>query len=79
MKNVIYLDNNATTAPLPSVTKAVIHAMETLWGNPSSIHRVGQEARHQVDEARESVARLIHCDAARITFTSGGTEAANLA
>ena len=79
MKKVIYLDNNATTAPLPSVTKAVLHAMETLWGNPSSIHRVGQEARHQVDEARAAVARLINCEAARITFTSGGTEAANLA
>ncbi|MBT5136024.1 MAG: cysteine desulfurase [Phycisphaerae bacterium] len=79
MKKVIYLDNNATTAPLPSVTKAVLHAMETLWGNPSSIHRVGQEARHQVDEARAAVASLINCEAARITFTSGGTEAANLA
>jgi len=79
MQKVIYLDNNATTAPLPSVTKAVLHAMETLWGNPSSIHRVGQEARHQVDEARAAVARLINCEAARITFTSGGTEAANLA
>ena len=79
MKKVIYLDNNATTAPLPSVTKAGLHAMETLWGNPSSIHRVGQEARHQVDEARAAVARLINCEAARITFTSGGTEAANLA
>jgi len=79
MQKVIYLDNNATTAPLPSVTKAVLHAMETLWGNPSSIHRVGQEARHQVDEARAAVASLINCEAARITFTSGGTEAANLA
>ncbi len=75
----IYLDNNATTQPLPSVTEAVLSAMETLWGNPSSIHRVGQEARHQVDLAREEVANLIGAKPSHITFTSGGTEAANLA
>ena len=75
----IYLDNNATTQPLPSVTKAVMSAMETLWGNPSSIHRIGQEARHKVDLAREEVAKLICAKPAQITFTSGGTEAANLA
>lgn len=79
MNSYIYLDNNATTAPLPSVNDAVRLAMETLWGNPSSIHRVGQEARHQVDLARESVAALINCVPSEITFTSGGTEAANLA
>ena len=79
MTNTIYLDNNATTAPLPSVNDAVQFAMETLWGNPSSIHRVGQEARHRVDLARESVAKLICCLPSEITFTSGGTEAANLA
>ena len=79
MHNIIYLDNNATTAPLASVNEVVRFAMETLWGNPSSIHRVGQEARHKVDLARESVANLIHCLPSEITFTSGGTEAANLA
>ncbi|MBL6997826.1 MAG: cysteine desulfurase [Phycisphaerales bacterium] len=75
----IYLDNNATTKPLPSVTESVLKAMESIWGNPSSIHRIGQEARHQVDVARESVAKLINCSPSEITFTSGGTEAANLA
>ena len=75
----IYLDNNATTAPLPTVTEAVLHAMETLWGNPSSIHRIGQEARQQVDLAREEIANLVGAKPAQITFTSGGTEAANLA
>jgi len=79
MDNLIYLDNNATTAPLDSVNDIVRFAMETLWGNPSSIHRVGQEARHKVDLARESVAKLINCLPSEITFTSGGTEAANLA
>ena len=54
-------------------------ALETLWGNPSSIHRIGQEARHKVDLAREQVADLIGAKPAEITFTSGGTEAANLA
>ena len=79
MQSLIYLDNNATTAPLESVNEAVRLAMETLWGNPSSIHRVGQEARRQVDLARESVAELINCESSEITFTSGGTESANLA
>ena len=75
----IYLDKNATTQPLPTVTEAVMLALETLWGNPSSIHRIGQEARHKVDLAREQVADLIGAKPAEITFTSGGTEAANLA
>lgn len=79
MSSHIYLDNNATTAPLPSVNEAVRTAMETTWGNPSSIHRIGQEARYKVDCARESVANLIGVQASDITFTSGGTEAANLA
>jgi len=75
----IYLDNNATTQPLEVVTEAVVSAMESLWGNPSSIHRVGQAARHQVDLAREEIAKLIGAKSAELTFTSGGTEAANLA
>ena len=79
MKNVIYLDNNATTAPLKSVTEAVQFAMNTIWGNPSSIHKIGQEARYQVDLARASVAKLIHAMPNEIIFTSGGTEAANVA
>ncbi|MDP7006296.1 MAG: cysteine desulfurase family protein [Phycisphaerales bacterium] len=75
----IYLDNNATTKPLPKVTEAVINSMDNLWGNPSSIHRIGQEARHGVDLARQEVANLIGAKPSEITFTSGGTEAANLA
>ena len=79
VKRMIYLDNNATTKPLQEVTDVVLFAMNENWGNPSSIHRIGQEARHQVDLARESVAKLIGVAPAEITFTSGGTEAANLA
>ena len=75
----IYLDNNATTCPLPAVIDAVREAMEVIWGNPSSIHRSGQEARQRVDLARESVAGLIGARTREVTFTSGGTEAANLA
>ena len=79
VKRMIYLDNNATTKPLQEVTDVVLFAMDENWGNPPSIHRIGQEARHQVDLARESVAKLIGATPAEITFTSGGTEAANLA
>jgi cysteine desulfurase len=75
----IYLDNNATTQPSESVNEIVQSTMKVHWGNPSSIHRVGQEARQIVDLAREHVANLIHALPAEITFTSGGTEAANLA
>ena len=75
----IYLDNNATTKPLNAVNEVVHETMCVQWGNPSSIHRVGQEARQLVDLAREQVAKLIHALPAEITFTSGGTEAANLA
>ena len=78
-KRSIYLDNNATTQPIPEVNDAVRSTMEVQWGNPSSIHRIGQEARQRVDLAREQVAKLIHVSPAEITFTSGGTEAANLA
>ena len=78
-KRSIYLDNNATTRPIPEVNDAVQSIMEVQWGNPSSIHRIGQEARQQVDLARESVAKLINCTTSQLTFTSGGTEAANLA
>ena len=75
----IYLDNNATTQPSELVNEIVQSTMKVHWGNPSSIHRVGQEARQIVDLAREHVANLIHALPAEITFTSGGTEAANLA
>ncbi|MDP7008568.1 MAG: cysteine desulfurase family protein [Phycisphaerales bacterium] len=77
--STIYLDNNATTKPLESVDEIVQSTMQLHWGNPSSIHRIGQEARQLVDLAREQVANLIHAIPAEITFTSGGTEAANLA
>ncbi len=70
----IDLDHNATTAPSPGVIDAMVQAMRSGWGNPSSIHQVGMAARHAVELARESVASLVGCTPREIVFTSGGTE-----
>ena len=75
----IYLDNNATTRPAPEVVEAMRTCLATTWHNPSSVHRPGQAARHAVELARQSVARLIGASEREIIFTSGGTESANLA
>ncbi|MDZ4831069.1 MAG: cysteine desulfurase family protein [Phycisphaerae bacterium] len=72
-----YLDNNATTQPLPEVVEAMRLCLERDWANPSSVHRAGVEARRRVELARESVARLIGCQEREVIFCSGGTEAAN--
>ncbi len=73
----IFLDNNATTPPLPEVQEAVLAALTSGFGNPSSAHGWGWRARRTLDAARESVARLAGVDPDRIVFTSGGTEANN--
>jgi len=75
----VYLDNNATTPVLPEVFEAMRPFFGERFGNASSIHHHGQEARAAVEDARESVADLIGCSAAEIVFTSGGTESDNLA
>ncbi len=75
----VYLDNNATTPVLPEVLEAMRPYFGERFGNASSIHSHGQETRAAVERARESVARLIGCRASEIVFTSGGTEADNLA
>jgi cysteine desulfurase len=75
----IYLDNNATTQPAPQVVAAMNEMLGTLWANPSSVHRFGQSVRQKVELARSSVARLINCRDRELIFTSGGTEANNLA
>lgn len=72
---MIYLDNNATTRPDPRVVEAMVQACEEWWANPSSVHRMGQEARHRVELARRDVADLLNTSPRQITFTSGGTEA----
>jgi len=75
----IYLDNNATTPLLPEVFEAMRPYFAEQFGNASSIHHHGQETRAAVESARESVAALLGCRASEIVFTSGGTEADNLA
>lgn len=75
----IYLDHAATTPPAAEVLADVMEVMRSGWGNPSSIHRTGQLAHRRVEESREAVASLIGGGPTRVTFTSGGTEAANMA
>jgi cysteine desulfurase len=75
----IYLDNNATTPVLPEVFEAMRPYFGEHFGNASSIHHHGQETRSAVERARDSVASLLGCRAAEVVFTSGGTEADNLA
>lgn len=76
---MIDLDHNATTRPSPGVVEAVTRALTEFWHNPSSVHRAGQAARHQVELARKEAATLIGVSAREIVFTSGGTEAIDLA
>jgi cysteine desulfurase len=75
----VYLDNNATTPILPEVFEAMRPFYFEGFGNASSIHHYGQHARAAVEKARGSVAALLHARPAEIVFTSGGTEADNLA
>ena len=75
----IYLDNNATTAVRPEVLERMGPFFLDHYGNASSIHRFGQEAKAAIDDARGQVARLIGAQTAEIVFLSGGTEADNLA
>src|SRR2546423_2608060 len=75
----IYLDNNATTAVHPAVLEALRESLRDVYGNASSIHKEGQTARRCIEDARESVARLIGATAREIVFTSGGAEANNAA
>src|SRR6476646_2665619 len=75
----IYLDHNATTPLLPEVVDAMLPFLREHFGNPSSTHPYGIRARKAVALAREQVAAALACDPEEILFTSGGTEANNLA
>ncbi|HZQ67704.1 MAG TPA: cysteine desulfurase family protein [Terriglobales bacterium] len=75
----VYLDNNATTPVLPEIYQAMQPYFSERFGNASSIHHHGQETRAAVERARESVAALLGCRTSEVVFTSGGTEADNLA
>lgn len=75
----VYLDNAATTPVDKAVLQAMYEVMETQYGNPSSIHAHGREVRTIIEKARKSVAGLLHASPAEFFFTSGGTEADNMA
>jgi cysteine desulfurase len=75
----IYLDHNATTPSTPAVADLVARVARDNWGNASSVHYFGQQAKAVLDEARGRVGDLIGADPAEITFTAGGTESDNAA
>lgn len=77
--NRIYLDHAATSPMHPEVADVFSQALGTVYGNPSSIHSTGRIARKALDDARRTLAASIHADDPEIIFTSGGTEADNLA
>lgn len=77
--STIYLDSNATTKPADEVVDAMTGALREHWPNPSSTHRAGQAVRQRVDLARATIAQCLGCKDRQIIFTSGGTEADNLA
>lgn len=79
MKTRVYLDNNATTPVDEKVLEAMVPFFRTTFGNASSIHSFGQDARAAVEEARRFVADLLGAGSQEIIFTSGGTEADNTA
>ena len=77
--STVYLDYNATTPLDPDVFNAMVPYLTEVYGNPSSVHRVGRQSRAVLDDARDRLAIMLHCKPGEIIFTSGGTESANLA
>lgn len=75
----IYLDHNATTPLDPEVADRIAQAMRDVWGNASSVHHFGQQAKSALDQARGQVASLIGAEASELVFTAGGTESDNIA
>jgi len=75
----VYLDNNATTEVAPEVMGAMLPCYREFYGNASSVHWYGQEAKALMDKARQQVATLLNAEPNEIVFTSGGTESDNLA
>ena len=79
MKRFVYADNAATTPVSREVIEAMSVAFESAWGNPSSLHAKGREAKTLIDDARERIAKVFNCSAGEIYFTSCGSEADNWA
>ena len=75
----IYLDNNATTQPLPEVIEVVARHSRDSYGNPSSRHGIGRRARKVLEDCREQIAAILGAIPSEVLFTSGGTESNNLA
>jgi len=75
----IYFDHNATTPVDPTVVEAIARALSGTFGNASSVHHFGQQAKAVLDDARSAVASLISAEPSEIVFTSGGTESDNFA
>ena len=78
-KRTVYFDNAATTPLDAEVIAVMLEAMQRYFGNPSSIHGPGREVRSQIEKVRKKVSQLLNCSPSEIFFTSGGTEADNMA
>jgi len=76
---LIDLDANATTRPLPEVVEVVARHLRDTWGNPGSRHGLGRQARRVLEDSRESIAAILGAHPDEVVFTSGGTEASNMA
>ena len=76
---LVYLDHAATSPLRPGVLEAMLPWLEGGYGNASSVHRLGRQARVAAESAREQIAAVLGCEGAEVVFTSGGTEADNLA
>ena len=74
-----YLDNSATTQPCKEAVDKMNYALKTCWGNPSSLHAKGIAASELIEDSRRNIAKALSCESSEIFFTSGGTEANNLA
>ena len=79
MEHIAYLDNSSTTKPSKKVVQYITRALESNWGNPSSLHRIGMEAEIALNDARECIAHTVNARADEIFFTGSGTEANNTA
>ena len=79
MEHIAYLDNSSTTKPSKKAVQYITRALESNWGNPSSLHRIGMEAEIALDDARECIAHTVNARADEIFFTGSGTEANNTA
>lgn len=73
----VYMDNAATTALLPEVLEQMTPYLTAVYGNPSSVHAFGREARAAIDKARDQVAKALNASPEEIIFNGGGTEGDN--